>query len=504
MPLRMMGTETEYGIYVEGVEPAGLDAEAAELVRAYDGPCCRAWDYSQEFPRRDLRGFDVKALARDEKDAKLDIQGEGRRCDGTTIVDRVLVNGARLYNDHAHPEYSTPECLTVRELVAHERAGERVVLACARALAEASGRAVTLYKNNTDFAGMSYGAHENYLVARAVPHGELVSRLVAFLATRPVFAGAGKVGVERQARPKIAYQLSQRADFCDVEASVDTLSRRPLVNTRDEPHADAARYRRLHVICGDANMSEYALALKVGTTALVLSALEQGKLPAIELAKPVEAARAVSWDLALREALPLKGGGAETALAIQQRYLDAAATADHGGDAEAAWVLQEWQNTLDGLGRDWRGLADRLDWAAKLVMLEGFIEAEGIDWGDEVVKSLDLAYHDLEPAEGLYHALRDDGRMVGLVSEAEVLRAMREPPAGSRAAVRGLLIERLGAGVAAARWGGVVVDVGEGPVLIDLSDLVDGSAAGLAATLREAPDATELLARLTRQLAEVR
>ena len=203
--------------------------------------------------------------------------------------DRVLINGARLYNDHGHPEYATPECLSLRELVAHERAGERIVLECARAHAERLGVPVRIYKNNTDFHGMSYGSHESYLFAREVPFERLQTGLIPFLVTRQIYAGAGKVGIEPPETGGALFQLSQRADFCAEEASVDTLYRRPILNTRDEPHADPRRHRRLHIICGDANLSPFALWLKVGATALVLSLLEKGWQPPFALRKPVDA-----------------------------------------------------------------------------------------------------------------------------------------------------------------------------------------------------------------------
>jgi proteasome accessory factor A len=217
-----------------------------------------------------------------------------------TRGDLVLSNGARFYTDHAHPEYATPECTTLRELIAQDKAGERILAECARRRNKqlAPGREVRLYKNNTDFMGHSYGCHDNYLMSRAVPWDRLVPEVVPFLITRQLYAGAGKLGIEgeRATGPPGLFQLSQRADFFCVLLSVDTMNRRPLVNTRDEPHADAGQYRRFHVIVGDSNLSEFASALKVGLTALVLELIEKGEAPHLEVAQPVEAAKALSRD----------------------------------------------------------------------------------------------------------------------------------------------------------------------------------------------------------------
>ena len=214
--------------------------------------------------------------------------------------DLVLSNGARFYNDHAHPEYSTPECTTLRQIVAQDKAGERILAECARRRNQKlpPGYEVRLYKNNTDFVGHSYGCHDNYLMRRDVPWDRIVAGVVPFLITRQIFAGAGKMGSKRRAPPGEpgVYQISQRSDFFSVLVRIDTMNRRPLVNTRDEPHADASRYRRFHVILGDSNMSEWATAMKIGATALVLDLIERGKAPQLEIAQPIEAKKSISRD----------------------------------------------------------------------------------------------------------------------------------------------------------------------------------------------------------------
>ena len=257
---------------------------------------------------------------------------------------------ARLYNDHTHPEFSTPECYSLRDLVAVDRAGERILLQCARQRTEDRDRGVVrLYKNNTDFEGHSYGCHENFLLSRDMPFQQVINGLLPFVVTRQIFAGAGKVGIEQDTRARAAtYQLAQRADFFEVIASVDTMHRRPLVNTRDEPHADPALYRRLHLIIGDANMCEYATALKVGTASLVLDLLEAGALPAFALADPIGALKAISRDESRQWPVALSGGDSSSALEIQTAIM-AAARIFQGRDAETDWVLAAWRDVLESL-----------------------------------------------------------------------------------------------------------------------------------------------------------
>jgi len=242
------------------------------------------WDYRLEDPHRDARGFRAPELLQDtDESAYYEIDRRRPLSFEEIKSDLVLSNGARFYNDHAHPEYSTPECTTLRELVAHEKAGERILAECARRrnLKLPEEQEVKLFKNNTDFAGHSYGCHDNYLIRRDLPWDRLVGGILPFLITRQIFAGAGKMGVEGESaggQPGV-FQISQRADFFSTLVSIDTMNKRPLVNTRDEPHADASRYRRFHVIIGDSNMSEWATALKAGTTALVLDLIERDKAP---------------------------------------------------------------------------------------------------------------------------------------------------------------------------------------------------------------------------------
>jgi proteasome accessory factor A len=474
----LIGIETEYGIYVEGKGAQDLVVEATHLVKLCPPPAATGWDYSHEHPRRDVRGFTVDHLSFDPHDAQFEQSGRPHSTDVEVRSDRVLPSGARLYNDHGHPEFSTPECTSLRDLVTWDRAGERVMQACAeRRMSRMGGGLVALYKNNTDFHGASYGCHESYLISRQVPFDGLLHAILPFFVTRQVYAGAGKVGVEQHGgappAPGVHYQLSQRADFFTTIASVDTLYNRPIVNTRDEPHADARRYRRFHVICGDANMSEYATLLKTGTTLLVLRLIETGWSPeGVALRDPVAAIRQISHDQTLRWNVERQGGGSIDAVDIQRVYLAAAKERLTGLSAEADLVIGEWEQVLDRLASDPLGLSDTLDWAAKRALLEEFREAEGLAWGVPTLQSLDLEYHNVDPAAGLYYGLEQEGRVRRLVSDEEIAAAITSPPPGSpRAIVRGLAVSKFADAISSVTWGRLTLN--------------DGSA-GQAATIRMA------------------
>jgi len=464
---RIFGLETEYGLLVQGSGPEELMEESRLLVAAYPGVWAGPWDYRSEDPRRDTRGFRVDHLSYDHTDAAYDRPDRGSHLTGEQQrSDRVLANGARLYNDHGHPEYSTPECRSLRDLVAHDRAGERIILECARLREREIGRAVSLFKNNTDFHGASYGCHENYLCRRDVPFEKLLNGLLPFLVTRILFAGAGKTGVETGGGPlakECLFQLSQRADFFTEIASVDTLAKRPIFNTRDEPHADPRLWRRLHVICGDANLSEFATALKVGTTSLVLDLIESGWEPLFRLRDPVKALQSVSRDPSFRWLVELDDGRTLRATDLQRIYLRDAQALLAGGDVDTDWTLREWERVLADLDRDPFAAEDRLDWVAKRKLLETYIEAEGLWWEDPALRSLDLAYHDLDADQGLYAALEEAGQIVRLVDEERITCSTQRPPSDTRAAVRGELVRRFGPEAARIGWSRVGFKGGDRP-----------------------------------------
>src|SRR5580698_3149616 len=310
-PLIQFGIETEIGITSDAPSDLDVVAESIALVRSVVEPgVLMRWDYGSEDPHADMRGFRAQELRQDTDEANYFAEDSERELSYVEIKsDLVLGNGARFYNDHAHPEYCTPECSTLDELIAQDRAGERILMACAQQLSIQRGQTVRLYKNNTDFRGHSYGCHENYLLPRSLPWAQLAQAVQAFLVTRQIYAGAGKFGIETEDRflsPE--FQIAQRSDFFSELQSVDTMQRRPIVNTRDEPHANARIYRRFHVIIGDANMSPFSTRLKIGATALTLEAI--ARQPGRDwpvLAEPLVALPAISRDPSFRWEVKLTG-----------------------------------------------------------------------------------------------------------------------------------------------------------------------------------------------------
>src|SRR5690348_5670915 len=318
-----MGTEVEYGISVQGQPHANPMVACSQVVNAYASATIKArrarWDFEEESPLRDARGFDLSRQVADPSQLTDEDLG---------LANVILTNGARLYVDHAHPEYSTPECTNPRDVVKWDKAGEKIMLDAAHLAATIPGtQPILLYKNNTDNKGASYGAHENYLMRRSTPFGEIVRHLTPFFVSRQVVTGAGRVGIGQDGRDH-GFQISQRADYFEVEVGLETTLKRPIINTRDEPHADPAVYRRLHVILGDANLSEISTYLKVGTTSLVLAMIEDGWLRqnGIDLGveNPVAALRAVSHDPSLQHQVQLRDGRKMTALQLQMEYCEQA------------------------------------------------------------------------------------------------------------------------------------------------------------------------------------
>ena len=473
---RVFGLETEYGITINGAESLDVVAESIELVRSYtEHGALMKWDYSLEDPHRDARGFRAAELLQDtDESAYFEIDRNRPLSFEEIKSDLVLSNGARFYNDHAHPEYATPECTTLRELVAQDKAGERVLVECARRRNAKlpDGQELRLYKNNTDFVGHSYGCHDNYLMRRDVPWDRIVSGVLPFLVTRQIFAGAGKLGVESESTPSQPgiYQISQRADFFSVLVSIDTMNRRPLVNTRDEPHADHARYRRFHVIIGDSNMSEWATALKVGTTALVLELIERGEAPQIELAQPIAATKAISRDQSYDWIIELRDGRKISAIDVQRLYLRAAQTTEQSADPEVAWLLSEWENVLNDLERDVSLTRDRVDWVAKKFLLSAMQEAESLSWSDPWLQAIDLEYHNIDLEAGLHAALVRQGSMRRFVNEEEVKRAIFAPPETTRAFFRGRAVAKFTEQITSVQWDELEFAGRRGPIRVALPE----------------------------------
>src|SRR5437762_9164868 len=356
---KVMGIETEFGISGPGMGDFNPVLSPALLINAYAGTLRRIrWDYEQESPLRDARGFEpVQERQPVEEDLGL--------------ANVILPNGSRYYVDHAHPEYSTPECRTPLELVIQDKAGERVLERSLDEVARSmpSTPRLSVYKNNSDGKGNSYGTHENYLVDRGVPFGDIVRDLTPFFVSRQIFTGAGKLGAEAQwdERGRTIYQLTQRADFFETEVGLETTLKRPIINTRDEPHADPDKYRRLHVIIGDANMCEVATFLKIGTTALVLKMIEDSFLPDMTLQSPVQALHDVSRDITCTTTVPLADGRKLSAVQLQWEYFEHAKkyTEREDDTPENRDVLERWETVLQAIETEPLGLVRALDWVAK-------------------------------------------------------------------------------------------------------------------------------------------
>jgi Pup amidohydrolase len=457
-----MGIETEYGISVPGAPEANPMLLSGQVVNAYAQPLgARAgrarWDYEDEAPLRDARGYE---MGRDLADPS-QLTDE----DDPSLANVILTNGARLYVDHAHPEYSSPEVTSPRAAVRWDKAGERIMETAVRTIAETPGLPpVNLYKNNTDGKGASYGTHENYLMRRSTPFGDIVRHLVPFFVSRQVVCGAGRVGIGPQSE-RTGYQLSQRADFFEVEVGLETTLKRPIINTRDEPHASADKYRRLHVIIGDANLSEVATLLKMGTTSLVLAMIEDRALTRdLSIQRPVATLREVSHDPTLRALVILRDGTRLTAVQLQWAYLEQARAYVDGRwgadvDADTTEVLDRWESVLTRLERDPRECAGELDWVAKLSLLDGFRDRENLDWGHPRLGLIDVQYTDVRPHKGLFHRLVARGRVETLVEDADIKAAVEEPPEDTRAYFRGRCLAKYGREVAAASWDSVIFDV---------------------------------------------
>jgi proteasome accessory factor PafA2 len=488
---RVLGTETEFGIASRSADAADPVTNSLHLIGHYPSLLSpqAVWDYENENPLLDARGFEVEG----------DRERPGPEYN--RLLNKLLSNGGRLYVDGAHPEYSTPECTNPREAVAYERAGEMVLADCLRAMARTrAGGQFLLYKNNTDGKGNSYGYHENYLLSRSVPFERIVQVLVPFLVTRQVFAGAGKVGAENQT-PPADYQISQRADFFECLVDLNTMVKRPLINTRDEPHADPAKYRRLHVIVGDVNMAELSTYLKLGTAAIMVEMLEgQAKFPQLELQDAVRAIKEVSRDLGMRGTLKLSDGRAQTAIGIQQAYLKAAMDyyACHELTQITKDILVRWEEVLEKLEQDPLLLVRELDWVAKREMIQSYMERKGCGWNDPRVLMLDLQYHDVRPEKGLYYTLERGNRIDRLLSDAEIAQAVKTPPTGTRAYFRGNCLRRFPGQVYAASWTSVLFDVENTAIKrIPLMEPLRGTESLTRELLEGSDSAQSLLAKLT-------
>jgi proteasome accessory factor A len=498
---KVYGLETEYGIQQRGAGESNPIAASSVLINAYVQELARAgaatgasrigWDFEDEHPGNDARGFSA--------DGSLPPEVE------THLVNAVLTNGARYYVDHAHPELSTPECADPRSIVVYDRAAERILQ---RSMAAAvhllpEGQEIVVYKNNSDRKGNSYGCHENYLMDRQVPFSKIVAHVMPHFITRQIFTGAGKVGTEAAGLTSadVPFQLTQRADFFEEEVGLETTLKRPIVNTRDEPHADASKYRRLHVIVGDANLSEVATFLKVGTTALVLSMIEDDWLTRDLLpARPVQSLRQVSYDLTLARPIDLADGTTITALDAQwelhgraRKFADERGLECVGGEVVGEEVLRRWEAVLAALETDPGLVADQIDWVAKHRVIDGYRERHGLRWDDARLAAMDLQYHDLRPSKSL-------AARVGLeqiAGDDEIERAISEPPPETRAYFRGRCLQRWPQSIVAANWDSLVFDVGGDPLRrVPMMEPLRGTKAHVGSLIDGCESAADLLQKL--------
>lgn len=420
-----------------------------------------------------------------------------------------LFNGGRLYLDMGHVEYATPECASIRDIIAYERAGDEMTLA---ALDDMNLRnEVSFVKNNIDhFTGATFGYHENYLMRRDVSFYKVaIPALLPFLVTRQIYAGSGRVGyheeevIEREdaRRPirryqtrvteAVPYQISQRSDHIVTEAYQWIQFSRAIINTRDEPLADSNRYRRIHLLVGDANMSDYAAMLRIGATALVLTMLEEGiRVPPFPISDHVGALKSISRDPSYRWLVELDSGRTVSAVEIQGVYYALADRHLRGMSREVDWTLDEWEYVLSRLATDPMSLKDRLDWAAKKWLLDTFVEEEGVPWNDPWLQSIDLEYHKIDPNKGLYYDLVDQGLMKSVLSDRAVREATTEPPPDTRAKGRSAAMRRLAQRktLCVIDWDSVYLENGEVLAFPDPFETYEAAAGTLGKMLsRRAP-----------------
>jgi proteasome accessory factor PafA2 len=493
MPLpKVIGSEIEYGITVQNDRDFDPISSCVLLVNAYqeNRDAQILWDYDQENPLADARGFHVEG----EKYTPNQQENIAR--------NKTLKNGARFYVDHAHPEYSTPEVTNVRDLIAHERAGERIMEQARRAAGALlpQGQTLLIHKNNSDRKGNSYGCHENYLIERRTPFKEIVEHFTPFLVTRQIFCGAGKVGSENRAS-SCDFQISQRADFFETEVALDTMVKRPIINTRDEPHADREKYRRLHVIVGDSNLSEVSIYLRAGVTSIVLALIEDRAIgTSLSISDPVKVIKEVSHDPACKRTYAMERGGRRTAVEVQKEYLDLALRyfATREIDPITKDVLTRWERMLGQLAEDPMQLDREIDWVIKRKVMSEYIARRGLNWRQPQIAMLDLQYHDLRPEKGLYSLLERKGEVERVISNEEIEAAVVRPPADTRAYFRGECIRRYPDAVFGVNWDSISFNLGEEPIKrILMNEPLKGTRAHVQELLDSSPTAVDLVANLT-------
>ena len=491
---KICGIETEFGIMHHHGGDSNPVAASSMIINAYvndrlDGRV--GWDFEDEHPDMDARGYgDFDSLAPEIE---------------SHLVNAVLTNGARYYVDHAHPEMSSPECYDAREAVVYDVVSERILVASMHAAASLlpEDEELIVHKNNSDGKGNTYGTHENYMLDRATPFGRIVRYITPFFISRQIFTGSGKVGTEAIGLTSrdVPFQITQRADFFEEEVGLETTLKRPIVNTRDEPHANNRRYRRLHVINTDATQAEVATYLKVGTAAIVLAMIDDDFLPRdMNFRASVSTMREVSYDVSMTRAYELADGGSATALEVQWDSLDLARTygEEHGfgvvgGDDIGSDILARWEYVLATLERDPMQLSTQLEWVAKKRLFEGFMNRHGCDWDDPRIRALDLQYHDLRPSKNLHSRVG----MERITTDQEVEYAVTEPPERTRAYFRGKCLAKFKDDIVAANWDSMVFDTGTDPLRrVPMLEPLRGTKAHVGSLVEQCESVTDLLREL--------
>lgn len=517
---KICGIETEYGIVHQGQEDFNPSYSSSILINSYlmsqksvSGAIPR-WDFIDERPGNDARGFTSGDISRQytqqatqpatrnhmrshmHLDAQHDIYQQ--------FANAILPNGARYYVDHAHPEMSSPECVDALEAVRYDCAADEILRQSMRHAETVlpEGETILIYKNNSDGKGNSYGCHENYLMDRNIPFTQIAQSIMPHFVTRQIYCGAGKVGMESTTEDVFVdgFQISSRADFIEEQIGLETTIKRPIINTRDEPHSDYQRFRRLHVIVGDANMSQVATLLKVGTTAFVLAMIEEDFMPdEIAFANPVMALHNIAADVKLTSTQQMSDGTRASALDIQwelfelSRKFSEAGGLEFVGESSGEMVLERWEQVLSGLEADPQSLHRQVDWVAKLRLLEGMMERHDTDWSDPRCKMADLQYHDLRPEKCLAQKLG----LEELVTLSDITEATSNPPRQTRAYFRGRFLEKFSQHVLSANWDSMVVDMG-GDLLerVSLLDPTQGTSDKIDRLFSTCETPAELLAQM--------
>ena len=461
-----MGLENEYGISSKlNTDPITLSNRIvfAYAKHVYPESNIR-WDYDVENPLRDARGFDMSRAEADP--SQLTDEGQA-------IPNLVLPNGARFYVDHAHPEYSAPEVLNPIDITKWDLAGEQIMrVAVALDAKEFPEDKIRVFKNNVDNKGSSYGTHENYQMNRSTQFSKIVAGLTPHFITRQIFCGAGRIGIGQRSE-NIEYQISQRADYIEAHVGLETTMKRPIINTRDEPHADPKISRRLHVIIGDANMSDFANILKVGSTALVISMIEDGFVDCeeVDLLNPVGVVKDISHDLDMKNIYITNSGKKFSAIDIQEWYLEKSKLylSQIGYDDNSRQVIDFWEQALMGLRNNKDDLADRVDWIAKLALINRYQEKQNLTLNDDLIQSLDFKYSEITSDDGIAQVLRRKNFLKQYLEASEVDKAISEPPTDTRAWFRGKAISKFSKSIAAASWDSLILDIDNNQPLFRIS-----------------------------------